>query len=222
MERRDFLRTIGLFAAALALRPKDFVSADYQYPYITQKTDNDCGIAVMAMIVSQNTSKDPTVCYKEILNYYKNRNLDGRLLGASELKRYLEEVASIPIKTDRTIWSTDTLKDQLGNIGSTVVSVSSNYREVIPGKNSANHWVIADKIEEIDGVSYAHVRDPYRSTEEYGARKRLLEGMLPADNGALFIPTDVFIKATGDNYLYTGEGVGLSRNQKKYNKSKFK
>ncbi len=214
ISRRDFLKICAATAMGVLFKPEN-VQADCEYPYMAQPTWNTCGCTVMAMLAAQYNNEDVVRVYKRVKEYFEMIGKYDVKLGESALKDYLERKESIPINSAEAIWDLDSLRYQVGNFKSTIVCVTSNYGEEDSRKNSANHWIIVDDVSEIDGKTYALVRDPLRSTEEYKTKKTLTPDMLPAENGSIYIPVDKFISAMGKNYLHTGDGVGKSPFQKK-------
>jgi hypothetical protein len=224
LSRRDFLKIGVATAAALLFKPRfvpETVQANSEYPYIPQPTWTTCGYAVMAMLAAQEKNEDVARVFERVKGYFEMIGKYDVRLGESALKDYLEREESIPINSAEKIWDQNLLQDQVRNYKSTIVCVTSNYGEEDPRKNPANHWIIVDDVSEVDGKTYALVRDPLRSTEEYKTKKTLTSDMLPAENGSIYIPVDKFISAMGKNYLHTDDGVSESPFQKKSSSSKI-
>lgn len=221
MTRKDFLRLMATIPVALLFRPET-ASADSEHPYIAQPTQITCGFAVMAMLTAQVKNEDVYDVYERVQKYFEMVGRYDVLLGGSALEDYLERKESIPIKSSKIYWDIDLLQEQIASHGSTIACVTTNYSAVVPNENPANHWVLVDAISEIDNKPYILVRDPLRSTEEYKAIKQPTQDMIPVEDGSIYIPAEMFISATGDNYLYIDDELTKKSFQKRYSSVKFK
>lgn len=205
--------------AALLFNPEK-VNAKSENPYTAQKTWESCGYACMAMIIAQVKNEDPEDVLKRISDYYKKIDKYDFRLGDSALEDYFERMENISVASDRKKWNLVSLKDQLRKNGSTIVDVTSNYTDCNT-KSPANHWVIVDDIVHSEYGSYALVRDPLRSKEEFNTKKDLISDMVPAEGGSVYVPTDRFISALGENYLYLDTGFNVKDIQKGLTKNSF-
>jgi hypothetical protein len=208
ISRKGALRIFGVAACTLCLPKtwtdfKETIGTEDPLSYITQKTCNSCSYAILAMFISDKTNENIENVYQNIEDYYK---MIGKLdlpLGAQALTDFFkrERIESVEdnIK-DR--WQVDDLRGQLVQNGSTILNVTSNYGAVVTDKNNPNHWIILDRMLNINSRGYSLVRDPLHSKDIYKPLQKLKPFMIPNDNGSICVPTDILIPAIGNNYVY--------------------
>lgn len=175
--------------------------------YIVQDGENDCGAAVMAMVLSDNGHGNVNEVYKRIMSVFDLQNKPNLLLGPTALLDYLKKYESDIHLETRGMQEEDPgqLKELIEQHGSIIVDVTSKYgRE--SQKNTANHWIVVDQIMTgTGGTLYAKVRDPLHYKDAALPARQLFSFMTPSDNGSVLIPVNILLPAMGKNMIYIQE-----------------
>jgi len=217
ISRKEAIQILGVGACSLCL-PKSILDLKEQdkgeeaNSYIAQKTWNSCGYAVMAMFISDRTNENIENVYRNIEDYYE---MIGKLdlpLGAPALTDYFEREKIESVEGNiKDKWQVDDLRDQLLQSGSIILNVTSNYGEVVSDRNNPNHWIILDRMLNINSRGYSLVRDPLHSKDIYKPLQKLKPFMIPNDNGSINVPVDILIPAIRRNYIYLERSSNYER-----------